>query len=119
MILACALFDAAFGVFHLFFWRLFDWPRQLRALSPLNRAVVQILNLCLTFVFFAAAGIGFRFGAGLAAEPIGRALLAAMALFWTLRALLQALFFGLRHPASLAFLLIFLAGAALHAWPLL
>lgn len=119
MILACALYEATFGVFHLFFWRVFNWPRELRSLSLLNRAVMQILNLCLTFVFLAVAWIEFHFGAELATEPIGRALLLAMALFWTLRALLQALFFGLRHLASCAFILVFLAGAVLHAWPLL
>ena len=42
---------AAFVVFHLCFWKLFRWKADLSRLTSLNRAIVQVLNLCLTFVF--------------------------------------------------------------------
>ena len=53
LMLLCALHSAALGVFHLCFWRLFDWKRALAKLDRPNRAIMQILNLRLAFVFFA------------------------------------------------------------------
>ncbi|MFZ5945814.1 MAG: alpha/beta fold hydrolase [Bacillota bacterium] len=47
-----ALYNFAFGLFHLFFWRILKWNEQLQKVSPTNRAVVQTLNICLTFMFF-------------------------------------------------------------------
>lgn len=115
----CAVHSAAFGAFHLLFWRLFDWKRELPKLRPANRAIVQILNLRLTYVFFAVAALCAFYPAELAGTPLGRALLAAMALFWLGRAVEQVVFLRrVHHPAVHALTLLFLLGAALFAWPL-
>ena len=29
-------------VFHLFFWKLFDWKRDLSSLNPVNKAIMQL-----------------------------------------------------------------------------
>ena len=55
LILACALFNLGFGVFHLLFWRLLGWPASLAPAGGLNRAVTQTLNLMLCYCFFAVA----------------------------------------------------------------
>lgn len=44
LIAACGLHSAAFALFHLAFWRLFDWPRSLQATTRPNRAILQIAN---------------------------------------------------------------------------
>lgn len=119
VLLACALHSAAFGVFHLLFWRLFDWKRELPKLRPPTRAIVQILNLRLTYLFFAVAALCLLFPAELSGTPLGRAVLAVMALFWLGRAVEQVVFLrGLRHPAVHVLTASFLLGAALFAWPL-
>ena len=51
LLVSAAIFNAAFAAFHLGFWRLFRWRSELAKLTSLNRAIVQVLNLCLTFVF--------------------------------------------------------------------
>lgn len=59
LIQVAAIFNLAFGIFHLFFWVLLDWPGQLKRLSHVNRAVTQTLNICLTFMFFFSLQVSF------------------------------------------------------------
>jgi hypothetical protein len=47
--MAGALYHLGFAAFHAFFWKLFRWKTSLRTATPLNRAVVQVLNLCLIY----------------------------------------------------------------------
>lgn len=119
MILAGGVFSAAFAVFHLFFWKLFRWKTELAKLTALNRAIVQVLNLCLTFVFVIFAYVSFAHTQELLGTELGRALLLLIALFWFLRALEQIVFFGIRKAVSVVFFLLFLAGGCLYALPLL
>jgi hypothetical protein len=113
------VFNAAFAVFHAFFWKLFGWKEDLAKLTSLNRAVMQILNLCLTFVFVIFACISFIHAAELQTTGLGRSLLLLMAVFWYLRAVEQIWFFGLKKPRSLVFFLIFVIGGSLYAVALL
>ena len=107
-------YNLAFAAFHLFFWRIFDWKRDLASLSFLNRAIMQVLNLCLTFVFVAFGYLSLAHGGEMLGSPLGRALIFLIGLFWLLRALQQAIFFRLRKPLSWAFLFVFLAGAGVY-----
>jgi hypothetical protein len=108
-----AAYDIGFGIFHLLFWRLFGWPDSLRPSGQVNMAITQTLNLMLSYGFFA-----FAVGLMVAATSDGQALpglAAAGAGFWTIRAFLQPLLFGGRHPVSRWLTLLFLVGAMLHA----
>ena len=62
-----------------------------------------------------AALLCFFFPGELAATELGRFWLMAMAVFWLPRALIQPVFFGLRHPLSATLFAVFLLGAVLHA----
>lgn len=119
LLYAGGVFHLAFAAFHLGFWRLFRWNDELRRLGFINRNVMQILNLCLTFVFLAWAWLSFAHVDALLEPGLGHALLGVIALFWLLRAIEQAVFFRLGNAASLAFFLAFVGGAALYAVPLL
>ena len=118
LIVIRGLYNLALAVFHLLFWKLFNWKQDLATLTPLNRAVVQILNLCLTFVFLVFAYISFLHANELLHSKLGRLLLALIAIFWFLRAIEQIIFFGLRRKASIAFLILFLIGTGLYSIPL-
>ncbi len=111
------IFNLAFAVFHLFFWRLFDWKRDLASLSFANRQVMQILNLCLTFVFLIFVYVSLFHSAELAGTDLGRALLLLISAFWFLRAAEQVIFFGLKNALSVAFFVAFLVGGFLYAYP--
>jgi hypothetical protein len=111
------LFNLAFAVFHMLFWRIFDWKRDLRSLTFNNRQIMQVLNLCLIFAFVIFAWISFFHGDELLRTALGRSMLILISLFWFLRAIEQALFFRLKQPASVAFLILFLTGTLLYAYP--
>ena len=119
LIVAGGVLTAAFVVFHLFFWKLFRWKTDPATLTSLNRAIVQILNLCLTFAFVVFAYISLVHPVELLTTDLGRSLLLLIAVFWYLRAAEQVLFFGLRRPISVMFFALFVVGGSLYAVPLL
>ena len=119
LLLAGGVYHVAFAVFHLGFWKLFNWHEQLPRLGFINRNIMQILNLCLTFVFLAFAWISFTHADALPASGPGRTLLAIISMFWLLRAVEQVVFFGIRNMASAGLFAVFLSGSALYAAPLI
>lgn len=117
LIKAGGIYNIALLSFHLLFWRIFNWEDELRTLSFVNRAIMQVVNLSLTFVFFAFACISMLHTDELLSTPLGNTLLVLIALFWMARAVMQVLFFKLKHPVSVAFLVFFIVGAMLYGLP--
>ena len=109
----------AFAIFHAGFWKLFDWPRDLRGSRVATRAVVQILNLRLIYVFLGIAALCFAFPGELAGTALGRALLAGMSLFWVGRTIEQFVFLPYNTPLVHGLTASFIVGAGLFAAPLL
>ena len=113
------LFNVGFAVFHLFFWKLFDWKKDLTFLTPVNRSVMQILNLCLTFMIALMAYVSLFLPRETLTTNLGRNLLVAFALFWFLRMLEQIFMFEVKGRLSVVFTLIFLLGCVLYLIPAL
>jgi hypothetical protein len=112
---------ASFGwlLFHLLFWRLLEWRAELRRLSFINRNVMQILNLCLSFVFLLFAIFSLQHTEELLNSGLGRTALAGIGGFWLLRLVEQWLFFGLSWLSNLFALLFALMSACyLVPWAL-
>ena len=105
-------------IFHLFFWKLFNWAEELPRLTWLNQAIMQVLNLSLTFAFIIFAYLSLYHTEALLTSELGQALLILIALFWLLRAIQQVVFFKLDHWISWAFLVFFLLGSAIYSLPL-
>ena len=80
---------------------------------------MPILNLCLTIVFILFAYISLVHTDELLTTPLGNSLLIFISLLWFARAVMQPIFFTLKHWGSIAFLLLFLSGGALYGIPLL
>jgi magnesium-transporting ATPase (P-type) len=57
----CGVHSLLFAVFHMAFWRLFKWRTQLRKMSHVNRAIMQVLNTRLIFIFLLFAFLCFAF----------------------------------------------------------
>jgi len=111
MLVLAIIFNVGFGIFHLLFWWLFNWPASLSSSGTVNAGITQVLNLCLTFVFFAVAiGLAAAAQASVSAGP----LLLAGCLFWAFRAALQPVYFPMRHRASIALLVLFVLGSIIH-----
>ena len=114
LVIAGGVYHLLLIVFHLAFWKLFDWKQDLASLRFLNRAVMQVLNLSLTFVFVVFAYISLFHATDLVTTPLGRTILILIGLLWLFRAGEQVVFFGLRKALSVAFTLFFLLGSALY-----
>lgn len=115
-IYAAAGFNAALALFHLGFWRLFRWKEELPKLHPVNRGVMQVINLMLTFVFLLMAGLQMLLPGEMSSTALGRLLTAGLTAFWLLRAILQPVFWRtMPKAANAAFICLFMLGAGLHA----
>lgn len=119
IILIGGIYNICFVIFHLMFWRIFRWKKDLARLTALNRSVMQILNLCLTYVFIIMAYVSLFHTSELITTGLGQALLFAFSLFWFLRTIEQIVFFGLRKVKSIVFTLIFLLGSVIYLIPAL
>ena len=113
------VFNLGFAVFHLMFWKIFHWKDDLTSLTHINRSIMQILNLRLTFVFLIMAYLSFFHKVEMVSTNIGKALLISFSLFWFFRALEQVIFFGVKNRISFALTLIFFAGGILYMLPVL
>jgi len=112
-------YHLALFAFHLFFWKLFDWKRDLGCLKSVNRGIVQILNLRLMWVFLVVAHVSFFHADALLTTALGKTILISTALFWLMRAVEQIVFFKLKSAISAAFFVVFLLGALIYSSPFL
>ena len=108
-----------FAAFHLAFWKLFDWKRELARVGLPTRAITQILNLRLVYLFLGVGAACFAFTTALHATPLGRAMLGFMSLFWVGRTLEQFVFLRINHALVHVLTALFVLGAVLFALPLL
>ena len=118
ILLLCALHSFGFALFHLGFWRLFGWPRTLEGTTRANRAILQIANLQLVWVFAAVGLLCLLHPAELASTALGRAVLGGMCAFWLLRLANQFIWLRIHHPLVHVLSVLFACGAALFAWPI-
>lgn len=112
------IFNLLFALFHLSFWRIFNWQQDLKSIRFVNRAIMQILNLCLTFVFFIFAYISFNYAYDLLITRLGNSILVSISVFWFLRAFMQIAFFGLKNKISVLLFVLFLLGGFIYFYPL-
>ena len=119
IILIGGIFNLGFAIFHLMFWQLFHWKEDLASLTLINRSVMQILNLCLIFVFLVIAYVSIFFSSALISTSLGKSLLIAFSLFWFLRMIEQIIFFGVKNKVSLVLTMVFFVGSIIYALPVL
>lgn len=112
-------FNLGFAIFHLFFWNIFDWRNDLKSIRYVNRAILQILNLCLVIIFLIFAYISFAYPIDLLVTRIGHSLLVSISLFWFSRAFMQIAFFGLKNKISILLFVLFLFGGIIYIYPLM
>jgi hypothetical protein len=111
------LYNFAFFIFHIFFWKMFNWGEDLKKLLPINRAVMQVLNLCLMFALLIFAYMSFFHNQEMQSTAIGVSLALFIALFWGIRAILQLVYFSRTKLVSYIFFVIFVIGFLLYLLP--
>lgn len=106
-------------VFHVFFWKLFKWKQELNKLSDVNRAVMQVLNLCLMLVFLIFAYISIFHADELLTTDLGKSVLIGIVLFGIFRSVEQVIFFDLKDIRSKFVFLVALIGTVIYTIPLI
>lgn len=119
LITLCGLHSVFFALFHACFWQLFRWKQELSKIGKHNKAIVQILNLRLIYIFLLVALICFCCGEELYTTHIGRFFLCGMAVFWLGRTLEQFIFLRINSLAVHLLTLLFILGMVLFALPLM
>ncbi len=112
------LHSLGFALFHMAFWRLFRWRETLRTATLADRAIIQILNLRLIYVFLGIAALCLCLAEDLHSTTLGRAILLGMSLFWVGRTIEQFVFLRVHRPLVHVLTALFVLGAALFAVPL-
>jgi hypothetical protein len=111
------IFNLGFFIFHIFFWKMFGWKDDLKKLHPINRAVMQVLNLCLMFYFLIFAYVSLFLADQLQTTILGLTLIFSIAMFWAIRAILQYVFFSRTRMVSHILFVIFVIGCLLYLIP--
>lgn len=106
LVIVGGIFTLGIAIFHLQFWRIFKWNTELQLLMPVNRAIMQVLNLCLTFLFIGFAYISFSHTHELVSSSLGNAFISMVAIFWILRSFYQWYFFNLKSRTSILFFIL-------------
>lgn len=87
-------------------------------LSFANKAIVQILNIRIIYLFLFVASICFIYPNELLNSNLGKAFLAGNSIFWLGRTIEQFIFLKVRNKYVHILTLIFIVGAIIFALPL-
>lgn len=119
VILIGGIYNIILLVFHIFFWEIFNWKKDLQRITFLNSSIMQILNISLSFVFVIFAYISILYASELNSTPLGNIILKLISFFWFFRALQQIYFFGVKNKYSLLLFIGFIMGAIIYIYPVL
>lgn len=119
LVLLAGIHSLGFAMFHTASWRLFRWRDTLKTATAADRAILQILNLRLIYVFLGVSVLCFAYTDQLHTTPLGRAVLVGMSLFWVGRTIEQFVFLRINRPLVHVLTVAFVLGAALFALPLM
>ena len=119
MIFICGLYNIAFAIFHISFWKIFQWDNDLKKLSFANKAVMQLLNVQIIYYFIFVAFICFTFPTELLTTKFGNYFLLGNSLFWLVRAIQQFIFLRANHYKIHILTVVFIIGTILFALPIL
>ena len=117
IIYLCGIYSLGFAIFHIFFWKLFNWKNDLKKLSIVNRGIIQILNVCLMYFFLIIAILCFIHTDELIKTALGKSFLIAVSFFLLLRTIQQFIFLKIYNRTVYLLTIIFIIGAILFAVP--
>ena len=115
----CGLHSLLFALFHVGFWKIFKWNKELKKLDVINSGVMQILNVQIIYYFLFVAFICMAFPVELQGTKLGNAFLLSCSLFWAIRTVQQFIFFKANNYATYILTAFFIAGIVLFALPVL
>ena len=119
VIIFLGFYNLLFALFHLLFWKLFKWNKEVQKLSFANCGIIQILNIQIIYYFVAVAIVCFCFTNELLTTNLGKFFLLGNSLFWAIRLVQQYIFLRKNSFVIHILAVLFLLGAVLFFLPLL
>ena len=102
------------ALFHIMFWKIFDWKNSLRPLSHQQRSIMYTTNVMMVYILLVIAYISIVQRVVLTTSSLGIAVLCGVGVFWLVRAVLQA-FFGFREKESVRRSIIIITACVIMA----
>ncbi len=119
LIVIGGIHSLAFAIFHIFFWKLFNWKHELEKLNVVNKGIMQISNLCLIYFFLFVTFLCFFFTKELYASNFGKIFLSGISLFWLLRTVQQFIFLRVNKLIIHLLTLLFVLGTIIFLLPVI
>lgn len=116
LVITGGVLNAFLAVFHVMFWKMFNWKESLKPLDSLQRAIMQVLNIHLLMFMFMVAYMSMFQSEQMMSTPIGRGILIFVAGFYLVRVLNQFIFFDMRQWASYAIVAYCLALTVIYGY---
>ncbi len=107
-----------FAVFHMLFWRLFRWKKELPKMHWSNQAILQIANVQLIWVFVVVGLVSVTLTDELVSTALGAAIRLGMVGFWLIRTVQQFIFLRKNHWAVHLLTFLFFLGTCLYGFTL-
>jgi hypothetical protein len=117
VIYLCGFYCLAFAIFHIGFWKQFNWDKDLKKLLFANRGIMQILNVQIIYFFLLVTFLCIVFPAELQNTKLGNAFLLGCSLFWLIRTVQQFIFFKANSKLINILTVLFIIGTILFALP--
>lgn len=115
----CGIYNLAFAVFHISFWKIFKWNEDLKEISIGNRAIIQILNIRLIYIFLLMAFVYLFYPDQLMETKIGFVLLIGCLGFWMGRTIEQFIFLRVKSKMVTILTVVFFIGIIIHLLPII
>lgn len=119
LLLIGGLVNLLFGLMHFTLGKALNWSETLGCLTPDNRATIYTLNVHLAFTCLIFAYLSLFHRKEMLATGIGRAITAAIGLFYILRAANQLIYNGLSAPGTPFGVILFLLVSLFYVVPAL
>jgi hypothetical protein len=117
LIFAGGIHSLGFAVFHIFFWKIFNWHKDLKKVSRATSAITQILNVQLICLFLFVAALCFFFSKELSGTPLGLFMLITFSIFWFVRLVQQFIFLRINHIMVHTLTVLFALGVIIFILP--
>ena len=119
LLLIGGVINLVFSLLHLTLGKALNWSETLSCLTPDNRATIYTLNAHLAFTCLVFAYLSLIHRKDMLNTGIGRAVTAAIGLFYVLRAVNQVIYNGLSAPGTPFGVILFLSISLLYVVPTL
>lgn len=115
----CGIFNLLLVIFHVLFWKIFNWKTTLKKGTKANAIVTQIMNVQLVYWFLFMTIIYLFYTKELLQSKIGAIFLFGYAGFWVVRFFQQFIFLKQKGKFVIGLTILFFVGAVLHLIPVL